>query len=115
MAGFSPGRTSSVAPRYSLRLLHLPVHYVLQQLVGHCKDVIDLPAVDEQRWRAAHIHLLVTGDGYVPLTTEVFDSASDYLDSDAVFGVAPELILDFVPDRDGIHTATFDIVLREAG
>jgi catechol 1,2-dioxygenase len=65
-------------------------------------------------WRAAHIHLLVSADGYLPLTTEVFDSASDYLDSDAVFGVAPELILNFVPDGEGIHTATFDIVLRAA-
>jgi catechol 1,2-dioxygenase len=65
-------------------------------------------------WRAAHIHLLVTADGYVPLTTEVFDATSDYLDSDAVFGVAPELILEFVPDADGIDTATFDIVLRAA-
>jgi catechol 1,2-dioxygenase len=65
-------------------------------------------------WRAAHIHLLVEAKGYEPLTTEVFDAASDYLDSDAVFGVAPELILDFTPDANGISAATFDIVLRAA-
>jgi hypothetical protein len=28
--------------------------------------------------------------------------------------VAPELILDFVPDRGGVASAEFDIVLRSA-
>jgi catechol 1,2-dioxygenase len=62
-------------------------------------------------WRAAHIHLLVTHEGHRPLTTEVFDAASDYLDSDAVFGVAPELVLSFEEDDNGIARARFDIVL----
>jgi catechol 1,2-dioxygenase len=61
-------------------------------------------------WRAAHIHLLITHAGHRPLTTEVFDAASDYLDSDAVFGVAPELVLAF-EDDDGVARARFDIVL----
>jgi catechol 1,2-dioxygenase len=34
-------------------------------------------------WRAAHIHVKVSADGYTPITTHVFDRASDYLDSDA--------------------------------
>lgn len=62
-------------------------------------------------WRAAHIHLLVTHEGHRPLTTEVFDAASDYLDSDAVFGVAPELVLSFEDDDYGVARASFDIVL----
>ena len=63
-------------------------------------------------WRAAHIHFLVEADGFLPLTTEIFDAESDFLDSDAVFGVAPELILEFVRGEDGIHRTSFDIVLR---
>jgi protocatechuate 3,4-dioxygenase beta subunit len=63
-------------------------------------------------WRAAHIHLLVQADGFESLTTEVFDAASDYLETDAVFGVAPELVLEFAPDGAGVATAEFDIVLR---
>jgi len=61
-------------------------------------------------WRAAHIHLIVTHPGHIPLTTEVFDADSDYLDSDAVFGVAPELVRPFTED-DGVVRARFDIVL----
>jgi protocatechuate 3,4-dioxygenase beta subunit len=61
-------------------------------------------------WRAAHIHLIVTHTDHVPLTTELFDAESDYLDSDAVFGVAPELVRPFAQD-DGLVRARFDIVL----
>jgi protocatechuate 3,4-dioxygenase beta subunit len=71
-----------------------------------------LAATGRHPWRAAHIHLLVTAPGHRPLTTEVFDAASDYLDSDAVFGVAPELILRFAPDRDGLLAAEFDVRLE---
>jgi protocatechuate 3,4-dioxygenase beta subunit len=70
-----------------------------------------LEATGRHPWRAAHIHLLVTAPGFRPLTTEVFDSQSDYLNSDAVFGVAPELILEFRAAEHALQTATFDIVL----
>ncbi|HVJ28405.1 MAG TPA: dioxygenase [Vicinamibacterales bacterium] len=73
-----------------------------------------LDATGRHPWRAAHIHLLVEADGFVPLTTEVFDEESNYLESDAVFGVAPELILPFEPDGDDSYAAVFNIVLREA-
>jgi len=61
-------------------------------------------------WRAAHIHMIVTHPDYVRLTTEVFDADSDYLDSDAVFGVAPELVRSFAEERGTLRTR-FDIVL----
>lgn len=64
-------------------------------------------------WRAAHIHLLVSCPGHLPLTTEVFDSESDHLASDAVFGVAPELIVRFAPGAEGVDCATFDIALTK--
>jgi protocatechuate 3,4-dioxygenase beta subunit len=62
-------------------------------------------------WRAAHIHLKATADGFTPLTTHIFDRASDYLDSDTVFGVKESLIEDFVPDADGVLVCEHDVVL----
>lgn len=64
-------------------------------------------------WRPAHIHLLVTADGFRPLTTHVFDAASEYLDSDAVFGVRDSLLVEFRPaeDRTAELSAQFDVVL----
>ena len=53
-------------------------------------------------WRAAHIHVKASKDGYEPLTSHVFDRASKYLDSDTVFGVKDSLIEDFVPGPDGV-------------
>jgi len=64
-----------------------------------------LEATGRHPWRAAHIHLLVTADGYAPLTTEIFDAESDYLSSDAVFGVAPELIRRFASGEGDVTTA----------
>ncbi len=62
-------------------------------------------------WRAAHIHAKVTAAGFEPLTTHLFDRESDYLDSDAVFGVKESLIEDFVPTDDGTLLCEHDFVL----
>jgi catechol 1,2-dioxygenase len=56
-----------------------------------------LAATGRHPWRAAHIHMIVRARGYETLTTHVFDRASEYLDSDAVFGVKPSLLREFVP------------------
>jgi protocatechuate 3,4-dioxygenase beta subunit len=61
--------------------------------------------------RAAHIHFVVKAAGHYPVQTHVFDSESDYLDSDAVFGVRDSLILKFVEQPDGMLKTTFDIML----
>ena len=42
-------------------------------------------------------YLIVRADGYLPVTTHIFDRESPYLDSDAVFAVKPSLLRDFVP------------------
>lgn len=96
--------------RYEIRTVR-PVSYTIPD-DGPVGMMLELTR--RHPWRAAHIHLFVTAEGYAPLTTEIFDAASDYLDSDAVFGVAPELILEFAPDGDGIDAATFDMILRAA-
>lgn len=59
-----------------------------------------LRATDRHPWRAAHIHVIVSADGHRPVTTHIFDADSDYLDSDAVFGVKDSLIRPFVRSDD---------------
>jgi hydroxyquinol 1,2-dioxygenase len=55
-----------------------------------------LDATGRHPWRPAHIHMIISAAGYRPLTTHIFDSASEYLDSDAVFAVKPSLLREFV-------------------
>jgi hydroxyquinol 1,2-dioxygenase len=56
-----------------------------------------LAATGRHPWRPAHIHMIVRAPGYRTLTTHIFDRASDYLDSDAVFAVKRSLLREFVP------------------
>jgi hydroxyquinol 1,2-dioxygenase len=56
-----------------------------------------LAATGRHPWRPAHIHMIVRADGYATVTTHVFDAASEYLDSDAVFAVKPSLLREIVP------------------
>ncbi len=65
------------------------------------------------QWRAAHIHVKASADGYTPLTSHVFDRRSDYLDTDTVFGVKDSLIEDFLPGEDGVLVCEHDIVLAK--
>lgn len=45
--------------------------------------------------RAAHIHFIVSADGYDPVITHIFSPDCEYLDQDAVFGVKDSLIAEF--------------------
>ena len=65
-------------------------------------------------WRAAHIHLKASKEGYEPVTSHVFDRESRYLDSDTVFGVKDSLIEDFVAGPDGVLVCEHAIVLASA-
>jgi hydroxyquinol 1,2-dioxygenase len=56
-----------------------------------------LAATGRHPWRPAHIHMIVRAPGYRTLTTHIFDAASSYLDSDAVFAVKPSLVREFKP------------------
>jgi len=56
-------------------------------------------------WRPAHIHVIVSAPGYQTVATHIFDSASEYLDSDAVFAVKASLVRDFErhdPSANGV-------------
>ena len=61
--------------------------------------------------RPGHTHMWVRSPGCKDLITHVFDADTDYLHEDAVFGVRPSLVRQFVPDDNGEFAATFDVVL----
>jgi hydroxyquinol 1,2-dioxygenase len=47
-------------------------------------------------FRPAHIHFIIGAEGHAPIATHVFVAGDPYIDSDAVFGVKPSLVVDFV-------------------
>jgi hydroxyquinol 1,2-dioxygenase len=55
-----------------------------------------LAATGRHPWRPAHLHLIVRADGFRTVATHIFDAASEYLDSDAVFAVKGSLVRPFV-------------------
>src|SRR6185436_5576332 len=55
-----------------------------------------LKASNRHGWRPAHVHFVVSADGYEPVTTHIFDSIDPYLVSDAVVAVKDSLICRFV-------------------
>jgi len=68
-----------------------------------------LAAMARHPYRPAHIHLIVTADGYAPVTTHVFDADSPYLDSDAVFGVKESLVRAFASVDDAARAAALGL------
>jgi len=45
--------------------------------------------------RAAHIHFIVSAEGYDPVITHIFSPDCEFLDQDSVFGVKDSLIAEF--------------------
>jgi protocatechuate 3,4-dioxygenase beta subunit len=58
-------------------------------------------------WRPAHVHFMITADGFKPLVTHLFDDSSPWLERDAVFGVRPSLAV----DMDG-KECVYDFVIE---
>jgi hydroxyquinol 1,2-dioxygenase len=52
-------------------------------------------------YRPAHLHVIVSAAGHTPVATHVFVAGDPYIDSDAVFGVKPSLIVDFIEQKAG--------------
>ena len=96
------------------------------QIPSDCPVGAMLSGAGRHPWRPAHIHMIVRAPGYRTLVTHIFDRASEFLDSDAVFAVKPSLLRDFVarsaadPDApDGVSgdwvSVENDIVLAPDG
>ncbi len=73
-----------------------------------------LERLDRHPWRPAHMHFLVTANGFEPVTTHIFVAGDPFLESDAVFGVKQSLIVPFTRNEDGdsIWKSEFDFVLK---
>lgn len=54
-----------------------------------------LAAMGRHPYRPAHIHFIVSAEGFEPVVTHLFTPDDPYLRSDAVFGVKDGLIADF--------------------
>ena len=59
-----------------------------------------LNATGRHAYRAPHLHFMIQAEGFRRLVTQLFVKGGRYLDSDAVFGVKEELIVDF-PEQTG--------------
>lgn len=58
--------------------------------------------LDRHPWRPAHIHLMISaGEDYRPCTTQIFPKGDPYLETDTVFAVKDDLVVDFKPYDDG--------------
>lgn len=77
-----------------------------------------LQAVDRHPMRPAHIHLMVTKDGYKPCITQIYPSDDPWLETDTVFAVKDDLVVEFkpldhVPEGMSEHTGPGGKAVRE--
>jgi protocatechuate 3,4-dioxygenase beta subunit len=65
-----------------------------------------LAAMGRHPFRPAHIHFMISAPRYRTLVTHLFIEGDEYLESDAVFGVKPSLVVR--PElKDGINTIEY--------
>jgi hydroxyquinol 1,2-dioxygenase len=70
-----------------------------------------LVATGRHPMRPAHVHFRIDAPGFARITTALFSSDDPYVQSDAVFGVKPSLIVDYVRNAQGVHEVERDFVL----
>ncbi len=84
-----------------------------------------LIATKRHPYRPAHIHFIVSAEGFQTVTTELFAEGDPYLDSDTVFSVRESLIVPFMrhdPAEEAdrlkmfapFYTVEYDFVLEPA-
>jgi catechol 1,2-dioxygenase len=72
-----------------------------------------LKALGQHPFRPAHIHFLISADGYEPLTTALYIEGDEYLDSDAVFGARKSLTIGYQREQ-GSDAINFDFVIARS-
>jgi catechol 1,2-dioxygenase len=72
-----------------------------------------LNATGRHAFRPAHVHFIVSADGYEPVVTQLFTDDDDYLESDVVFGVKDSLVVHYDQEGDG-YQVSYDFGLRPA-
>ena len=83
--------------RYEFRTAR-PVSYPIPD-DGPVGDLVR--AVGRHPYRPAHVHFIVSADGFEPLTTQLYSSGDPYIDSDAVFAVRKSLIIEYEKGPEG--------------
>ncbi len=74
-----------------------------------------LRALGRHSYRPAHIHFIVSAEGYEPVITQLFTDDDECLDSDAVFGVKESLVIHYERAQDGDGSrVSYDFHLTEA-
>jgi catechol 1,2-dioxygenase len=68
-----------------------------------------LRATGRHPMRPAHIHFMITADGYERLITHIFVEGDEYLDSDAVFGVKNSLVADFALNQSAQDATNYGL------
>ncbi len=68
-----------------------------------------LLAMGRHAWRPAHIHFIVTAEGYRPLTTELYVDDDKYIEEDAVFGVRKSLVVSFKRNDSPKEAAKYNV------
>ena len=68
-----------------------------------------LLALGRHPMRPAHVHFLIQAPGYDTLTTALFSSDDPYVDSDAVFGVKPSLVVEYVTNESRADAKEWDL------
>ena len=68
-----------------------------------------LLAMGRHAWRPAHIHFIVTAEGYRPLTTELYVDDDKYIEEDAVFGVRKSLAVSFKRNDSPKEAAKYNV------
>jgi protocatechuate 3,4-dioxygenase beta subunit len=89
----------------------LPVSYPIPD-DGPAGQLLQL--MGRHPFRPAHIHFMISASGYRTLVTHLFLSGDAYLESDAVFGVKPSLIVT-PEERDGLHRIVYHFGLAPLG
>ena len=77
---------------------------------GPCGEM--LRAQQRHPYRPAHIHFMISREGYRTLVTQVFDNTDAAIESDVVFGVTPALSGNFERRGDGKLHLDYDFVLQ---
>ncbi len=94
--------------RFDLRTVR-PAGYPVP-VDGPCGEL--LRAQDRHPWRPAHIHFMLSREGYRTLVTQVFDNADAAIESDVVFGVTPPLSGRFERGPDGALHLDYEFVMQ---
>ncbi|WP_300063893.1 intradiol ring-cleavage dioxygenase [uncultured Roseobacter sp.] len=78
-----------------------------------------LTALGRHPYRPAHMHLMVTREGFQTIVSHSFVEGDPYLADDTVFGVKQSLVASFerTPDAEGdtVWRSRFDIVMARLG